>query len=83
MNLTLNIPEGKPTTAPNAECRFRKEMERIEKKDQIKKMDLENSRYSKPNQKNCHFNTEIRDCDPVMIRTDEKHHPTMVPQEIG
>ena len=36
-NMTLNVLEGKPTTAPNVESKVRKEVERIEKKDHIQK----------------------------------------------
>ena len=42
-NMTLNDPEGKPTTAPYVESTVRKEVERIEKKDQTQKTDLKSS----------------------------------------
>ena len=43
VNLALYVPKGKPTNAPYAESRVRKEVERIEKIDQVQKMDQENS----------------------------------------
>ena len=43
VNLTLDDPRAEPKNAPSVESRVKKEVDRIEKKDQIQKMDQENS----------------------------------------
>ena len=78
VNLILNVPKGKPTTALDAESRDKREVERTVKIDQIQKIDLENSQQqTQPKE------LPFQHRDPVMIKTDGDHRPTMVPQEIG